>query len=595
MGVPASATANADEEEFWQVPPPDFGATATASSIKEVSARPWPEISPLIQEMAGEIVATGRLQSSFTTKLLSAYRDGEIIRYSKGSEVRECHIDGRFVAGLHHLIVKKNYTLGVSSTNRWCDWSDRFASSFNSPYSYHWSYGGGAGLDIGRFKPNGGTWNEANSGDYTNSSKLAQIDTLVLEFFKGSGAYDAGTTTKARWQVGQRNCRSGDPWGAAGYYSHDDSCNHVHFSLATNDRTYPKPGSGTTDCYCGSTGPNGTFKFVAYEGGSTSASPPTAIGGVSEPHLIQVESEGRVSGINWDGSGFANTGSLGRLPAGDYLDVETVGDWDGDGDPDLLVVTAEGKLSMISGTADRSFINVLRPVATDYNGVTFSQIAGPVDWDGTATPQIVARMSNGAVRVFRATADGGVEPIGNALSLSVAANEEILAPGDLNGDGKRDLVVRRADGKLYSYLVSGNKSFSSSNQAISNTGWSGVNVLLPGDIDGDGKADFLRENASGGFNLYVYKGSGTSTGFQTKTFTGLAPGAATYVPSVGTGAISVPVIDGIWNGAPDLDAGGGLTDAAGVVAVEPVRVVSVSSFGAGQTQCFPIAGEYDVP
>ena len=79
--------------------------------------------------------------------------------------------------------------------------------------------------------------------------------------------------------------------------------------------------------------------------------------------------------------------------------------------------------------------------------------------------------------------------------------------GDLNGDGRNDLVARRvADGRLDLFIGNGAGGFA--RRALA-SGWSGYNAIAAtGDLTGDGHNDLLARDSTG--RLWRFAGAGRS-------------------------------------------------------------------------------------
>ncbi|MBE8472619.1 trypsin-like serine protease [Streptomyces sp. 3R004] len=87
----------------------------------------------------------------------------------------------------------------------------------------------------------------------------------------------------------------------------------------------------------------------------------------------------------------------------------------------------------------------------------------------------------------------------------------IIAPGDLTGDYKPDLVSVDSAGKAWLYPSNGDGTFAARKQIGTATGWNSYNMVRgKGDFNGDGKADLIARNKSTGA-LYLYKGTGKAS------------------------------------------------------------------------------------
>ena len=145
-----------------------------------------------------------------------------------------------------------------------------------------------------------------------------------------------------------------------------------------------------------------------------------------------------------------------------------------------------------------------------------TRIITPGDVTGDYKPDVLSVDSAGALWIYPGNGNG---TFGSPSKVSTGWNQysSIVGHGDFTGDGKADLLARTKTGGV-GYLLKGNGKTGS--QAfvprVKVRSWSGFNTLVtPGDVTGDGKADFLARTPAGVMYLYPGTGKGTSEIFGT--------------------------------------------------------------------------------
>ncbi|MFF9149561.1 FG-GAP-like repeat-containing protein [Streptomyces sp. NPDC014861] len=158
---------------------------------------------------------------------------------------------------------------------------------------------------------------------------------------------------------------------------------------------------------------------------------------------------------------------------------------------------ASGALHRYAGRADGK---IAAPCKVGVGWGTMSKVAQ----DGTTLVAV-----DGSGTLWRYPADPATGSYSGSTRVQAGTgwqgNDVLLAPGDFDGDGKRDLIGRDSAGALWLYPGDGANGYGAREQIGS--GWQTFDSLLaPGDFDGDGRADLIGRDASGG--LWFYKGDG---------------------------------------------------------------------------------------
>ncbi len=211
--------------------------------------------------------------------------------------------------------------------------------------------------------------------------------------------------------------------------------------------------------------------------------------------------------------------------------VVAVGDVNGDGKLDLVVANGyadntytNGAVSVLLGNGDGTF---QAPVSYGSGGVDAVSVAvADVNGDGkldlvVANQCIDVNCANGSVSVLLGNGDGTFQP---AVSYgSGGQTADSVAIGDVNGDGKPDLVVANqcassnscTNGTVAVLLGNGDGTFQAAVSYWSG-GVGGAYSVTVGDVNGDGKPDLVVANqcyddtcTNGGVSVLLGNGDGT--------------------------------------------------------------------------------------
>ncbi|MFJ8658431.1 FG-GAP-like repeat-containing protein [Streptomyces sp. NPDC093795] len=136
----------------------------------------------------------------------------------------------------------------------------------------------------------------------------------------------------------------------------------------------------------------------------------------------------------------------------------------------------------------------------------YDVLTSPGDVNGDGYADLIARQaSTGDVYFYGGTADHRVKP-----RVRFGANwklyKKLVGAGDLNGDGRGDLLAVDAAGVLWRYY--GTATGGVSARAQVGVGWGGYTSLVGvGDLSGDGRSDLVARDAAG--KLWRYSSTGT--------------------------------------------------------------------------------------
>lgn len=181
-------------------------------------------------------------------------------------------------------------------------------------------------------------------------------------------------------------------------------------------------------------------------------------------------------------------------------------------------------------------------------GSPLTQLVAMGDLDGDGHRDIVGVDASSVGWLYRG--DGEGYSTGTQLAVDWTTARLITAAGDFDSDGVPDVFTIDGSGVLWLWAGNGYGGFRAAQTAGS--GWGGMNLVTGGDdVTGDGNADLVARDAAGG--LYVYGGDGRGS-WSSGAQVGQGWGAMTALISAGD-------FDGSAAGRADLlarDGGGDL-------------------------------------
>ncbi|PYM33848.1 MAG: hypothetical protein DME15_10030 [Candidatus Rokuibacteriota bacterium] len=200
---------------------------------------------------------------------------------------------------------------------------------------------------------------------------------------------------------------------------------------------------------------------------------------------------------------------------GNFPESIAVGDFNGDGKLDVAVAHFySNNVTLLLGNGDGTFqpAQVVQTFASDMYLIPMA--VGDVNGDGKLD-LITASVGNVMVAVMLGNGDGTFQP---AQMYPFVGDPESIVVRDFNGDGKPDLALANddaPDAKVSVLLGNGDGSF----QPVRYFSVGGMESesLAAGDVNGDGKVDLVVANA-GSNNVSVLLGNGDGTFQAAKTF-----------------------------------------------------------------------------
>ncbi|MEP7253235.1 MAG: FG-GAP-like repeat-containing protein [Ginsengibacter sp.] len=248
-----------------------------------------------------------------------------------------------------------------------------------------------------------------------------------------------------------------------------------------------------------------------------------------------------------------NTSALGAISTDVKVDLTTgsnpvsvaMGDIDGDGKPDIVVANSGvSTVSVLRNTCPVGSISFAAKVDFTSGFTPYFVAVGDVDGDGK--PDLVTANQNGDnISVLRNTSTSGSISFAAKVDFPTGNVPRSVAIGDVDGDGKPDFVVANYNSNSVSVLrnTSTSGSISADAKIDLTTGKSPISVAI-GDVDGDGKPDIVTADNGTPYSMSVLRNTSTS---------GSISITAKVDFTTGTAPISAAIGDVDGDGIPEIE------------------------------------------
>ena len=262
-----------------------------------------------------------------------------------------------------------------------------------------------------------------------------------------------------------------------------------------------------------------------------------------------------------------------NIATGGFPFSVAVGDFNGDGDPDLAVADAfDGIISVLLGSTGGSFTG-----PTNFPAGSFPASVAVGDFNGDGDLDLaVADQVTGGILVLRGTAGGGFTA---PTTVGTATGPFSIAVGEFSGDGDPDLAVAdQFSGRVLVLLGSAGANFAAPATVASGSDPASVAV---GDFNGDGDPDLAVADQSPGEIMVLLGSAGGS-------FTG------PIILTTDSGVSAVAVADFNRDGDPDLAVTNvNLSRVSVLLGSTGGTFTAPTNFAVGSTQTSVVAADFN--
>ena len=327
----------------------------------------------------------------------------------------------------------------------------------------------------------------------------------TLWLFAGTGAYGIGAPTALPGSWGHYVSVSG-----LGDLTNDSKPDIVAQTTSGTAYVYPGNGAGSLGHRYGPFGRFAGYAHVSGAGDLTGDGHDDVVGVGAKGGLRVFANNGRTNVADVTNTGRTFTAARVLL---------NVGDWDNDGHGDVVTASSGGNLYLHRGDGNGHLGPATRIGTGGWNTVSMLAAVGDVTGDGR--PDLIGQPAGGSMRIYPGR---GTDPVAPSYVAHAAISGNAQAGVGLwNRDGAPDTLVRRTDGTAVVYAGNGPGGLMGARRIASGLGrytW----LVGVGDLDGDGRPDLVGRDSAG--VLWLLPGLADRSGFGPRRY--LASGFSGY-------------------------------------------------------------------
>jgi hypothetical protein len=226
--------------------------------------------------------------------------------------------------------------------------------------------------------------------------------------------------------------------------------------------------------------------------------------GDGNPDLVSRSSDGKLWLYPGNGSGRLGTRiNIGSSGWNAMSAITTPGDFNGDGDSDIIARTTDGVLWLYPGAGNGGLL-ARQQIGTGWNSM--SSLVTPGDFNGDTRVDLLARDSAGALWLYPGNGSGrfGTRVVAGASGWN--AMSQLAGVGTFDAGSTTDLVARDSSGRLWLYPGNGAGKFGT-RKLLGSSGWNAMSGLNgPGAFDSGASMDLVARDSKG--TLWLYPGNG---------------------------------------------------------------------------------------